>query len=249
MMVVLGMFAALLIGAALGLFGGGGSILTVPTLHYIFGIEAHAAIAGSLVIVGGTSLVTLIPHLRANRVRLDVGIPFGAASMVGAFVAGRISHRIPAGILLAGFALIMVLAGAAMLRPRPAARSGGSKIRLILQGLAVGAVSGLVGAGGGFLIVPALVVLVGLPMIEAVATSLLVITLSSAVAFAATISSVTLDVPVVGGVLALALIGGAIGSRLASRVSPVHLRRGFGALVLVMAAVILSAELPGLFGA
>jgi uncharacterized membrane protein YfcA len=247
-MFILGICAALLIGASLGLFGGGGSILTVPTLHYIFGIETHAAITGSLLVVGATSLVTLIPHLRAGRVRVRIGLVFGASSMVSAYVAGRLARHVPAGVLLAAFALLMVVAGIAMLRPRSGSGSRRAPVWLVVQGLAVGAITGFVGAGGGFVIVPALVVLVGLAMEEAVATSLLVITLNSFVAFGATVSSVTLDGAVLGAVLAAAIVGGVIGGRLACRVSPAQLRRWFGWLILAMAGVILGAELPTLLG-
>jgi uncharacterized membrane protein YfcA len=245
-MVILGICAALLIGGSLGLFGGGGSILTVPTLHYLFGIETHAAIAGSLLIVGATSLVTLIPHLRAGRVRMRIGLVFGASSMVSAYVAGRLATHVPAGVLLAAFALMMVVAGLAMLRPQRTPGSRHAPGWLVVQGLAVGAITGFVGAGGGFVIVPALVVLVGLPIMEAVATSLLVITLNSFTAFTATVTSVSLDGPVIGVVLAAAIIGGVIGGRLAHRVSPAQLRRWFGWLVLATAVVILAAELPAL---
>jgi uncharacterized protein len=246
-MFILGMFAALLVGGSLGLFGGGGSILTVPTLHYIFGLEAHAAITGSLLIVGATSLVTLVPHLRAGRVRLRIGLVFGASSMVSAYAAGRLASHVPAGVLLAAFAVMMVVAGIAMLRPRTTLRSRGALRWLVAQGLAVGAITGFVGAGGGFVIVPALVVLVGLSIEEAVATSLLVITLNSFVAFGATVNAVALDGPVIGAVLAAAIVGGAIGGRLARHVSPALLQRWFGWLVLVVAVVIFAAELPALF--
>lgn len=243
---ILGIGVALLIGGALGVFGGGGSILTVPTLHYIFGLETHSAIAGSLLVVGITSGVTLIPHLRAKRVRWRIGLVFGVSSMASAYVAGRLASHVPAGVLLVAFAMMMVLAALAMLRPgrvRPPRQAPGW---LVVQGLGVGAVTGFVGAGGGFVIVPALVVFVGLPIEEAIATSLLVITLNSLVAFAATVTAVTLDWTVIGAVLGAAIVGGAIGARLAARLSPAQLRRWFGWLVLAMAVAILAAELPAL---
>ncbi len=242
-MFILGIVASLLIGGSLGLLGGGGSILTVPTLHYIFGLEAHAAIAGSLLVVGLTSGVTLIPHLRAGRVRIRIGLVFGAASMASAYVAARLARDVPAGVLLGAFAILMLVAGLAMLRPGRPRAARHAPGWLVAQGLVVGAITGFVGAGGGFVIVPSLVVLVGLTMEEAIATSLLVITANSVLAFAATASSVSLDAPVIATVLVAAIAGGAIGARLVHRVSPAQLRRGFGWLVLAMAVVMLAAEL------
>lgn len=247
-MFILGVCAALLVGLSLGLLGGGGSILTVPTIHYIFGIEAHAAITSSLLIVGITSAVALVPHLRAGRVRIRIGLVFGAASMASAYGAGKLSSLVAPGILLVAFGVMMVVAGVAMLRPRPeAVPREPALLSLVAQGLVVGAVTGFVGAGGGFVIVPALVVLVGLPVREATATSLLVIAMNSFVAFSATVRSVSLDGRVVGAVLVAAIVGGVVGGQLAGKIPPDRLRRWFGWFVIVMAVVILGAELPGLW--
>ncbi len=243
-MVILGACAAVLIGLSLGLFGGGGSILTVPTLHYLFGVETHAAITSSLLIVGVTSAFTLIPHLRARRVRLRIGLVFGVASMASAYAAGSLARHIAPAVLLIAFGGMMVVAALAMLRPRRAPAASRASLRwLIVQGLIVGAITGFVGAGGGFVIVPALVVLVGLSMQEAVATSLLVIAMNSFVAFGATVSAVTLDARVVLVVLAGALLGSLIGGGLAKRVPGPRLRCWFGWFVLAMAVVILAVEL------
>ncbi|MCX5743203.1 MAG: sulfite exporter TauE/SafE family protein [Proteobacteria bacterium] len=243
---MIGILAAMLIGVSLGLLGGGGSILTVPTIHYVFGVEAHAAIASSLLVVGVVSVVALIPHLRHGRVHLRVGLIFGASSMITAFGAARLSSHVPAGVLLVGFAAMMIVAGLAMLRPAANVRRMTSITWLVGYGAAVGLVTGFVGAGGGFIIVPALVVLVGLPIREATATSLLVIALNSFVAFSATASTVPLDGRVIGTVLVAAMAGGLVGGRLAGRLSPTVLRRAFGWFVLGMALVIFVAELPHL---
>jgi len=249
-MFILGACVAVLIGLSLGLLGGGGSILTVPTIHYIFGVEAHAAITSSLLVVGVASVVALIPHIRAGRVRFQVGAIFGASSMVSAYAAGKLSSLVAPGILLVSFGGMMAVAAAAMLRPRrlvPARSPGETSLGwLVVQGLVVGAVTGFVGAGGGFVIVPALVVLVGMPMKEATATSLMVIAMNSFVAFGATVRSVSLDGRVVGVVLAGAVLGGILGGKLCGRVPAAELRSWFGWFVLVMAVVILGAELPGL---
>lgn len=250
-MFILGVCAAVLIGLSLGLLGGGGSILTVPTIHYLFGLEAHEAITSSLLIVGVASLAALVPHLRAGRVRIRIGLVFGLSSMISAYAAGRLSRAIAPGVLLVAFGVLMVITAVAMLWPRraPATRPSAPKAALgwlVAQGLAVGALTGFVGAGGGFVIVPALVVLVGMPIKEATATSLLVIAMNSFVAFGATVGSVTLDGRVVGAALAAAVVGSVLGGRLVAHVPPARLRRAFGWFVLAMAIVILGAELPGL---
>lgn len=241
---------ALAIGIALGLLGGGGSILTVPILRYVLGLEAHVAIAGSLLVVAVTSAVALIGHARAGRVRWGTGAVFGLAGMVGAYAAGRVAHFIPAVVLLFGFAAMMVATAIAMLRARPKAKPAGSGelsvVGAIVDGLVVGAVTGLVGAGGGFLVVPALSMLGGLPMPVAIGTSLLVIAMKSTAGLAGYIHDVALP----WGPLALvtlAAVGGSVfGVRWAGRVDEVRLRRGFGWFVLVMATFVVVQEIAAL---
>lgn len=260
-MIVLALVLAIFVGVALGLLGGGGSILTLPILQYVVGIEAHAAIAASLFVVGATSLVALIPHARGGRVDVRVGLLFGSTSMAGAYLAGRGASFIPPGVLLVLFAVMMVVTAFAMLRGRPkpdAASADGERVRVRftpsglamigLEGLVVGAVTGLVGAGGGFLVVPALVVLGKLPMRLAVGTSLMVIALKSFAGFAGHASQVTLDWPLVLGLTAAALVGSLLGARAAGRVDPAKLRRGFGWFVVVMGVFMLAQELPKLLG-
>jgi hypothetical protein len=244
-MFVAGVLAAIAIGVALGLLGGGGSLLTVPTIHYLFGVEAHAAIASSLLIVGTTAATTLVSHLRAGRVRVRIGLVFGVSSMVSSYGAGRLTSLVPPGVLLVGFAVVAAIAAVAMLRPRRELFARDAAVgRLVLAGLGLGAITGFVGAGGGFLIVPALIVLVGLSMQEAAATSLLVIAMSSFSAFAATARDVALDGRVVGVVLVAAIAGGLAGSKLSARIPASQLRRWFGWFVLILAIAIFGAELP-----
>ncbi len=247
MVFVLGICAAVLVGISLGLLGSGGSILTVPTIHYIFGVEAHAAITSSLLIVGVTSVVALVPHLRAKRVQIRIGFVFGVSSMVSAYASGRLARLVAPNVLLIAFGVMMLIAALAMLRPRgrEALRTA-SLASLVALGLVVGAITGFVGAGGGFVIVPALVVLVGLSMPEAIATSLMVIAMNSFVAFGATVGAVSLDMRVIGAVLAAAIIGSVVGTVIGGRVPPTKLRRWFGWFVLAIALVILGAELPQL---
>jgi uncharacterized membrane protein YfcA len=257
-MVVLGVLLAGLIGVSLGLLGGGGSILTVPILLYVFRMDPKVAIATSLFVVGVTSLVGLLPHARGGRVRWKTGLLFGGASMIGAWAAGKfVAPRIPAGVLLVLFGAMMFVTAMAMMRGRKsegpgkqAEPAGGSlPLGMILaEGLVVGAVTGLVGAGGGFLVVPALVLLGRLPMGVAVGTSLLVIGMKSFAGFAGYLSAVTVDWSTTLMVVSAAVVGSFVGSGLVSKVNPDTLRRGFGWFIVVMAVFILGQEVPKLLG-
>jgi len=253
-MLPLGLALAVLVGVTLGLLGGGGSILTLPILKYVLGVEAHAAVAASLLVVGVTSLAALVPHARAGRVRWRTGLVFGAASMAGAFAAGSFARYVPAGALLVLFALMMIVTAVAMLRGRRGAdgeRDHEVQVvvwKVVAEGLAVGAITGLVGAGGGFLVVPALVLLGGLPMNVAVGTSLLVIALKSMAGFVGHAGGVTLDWPLVLAVTGAALAGSFVGGWAAGRVPAAKLRRAFGWFVVVMAVFMLAQELPPLVG-
>ena len=214
---VFGALMALLIGVSLGLLGGGGSILTVPILLYVFHLPAREAIATSLLVVGTTSLAAVVPHARAGRVQWRTGAIFGATSMVGAFVAGRLAKHIPAAMLLLAFGGMMVITAIAMMRGKKSPE-GVDEVapkplpvaKIVAEGLAVGGVTGLVGAGGGFLVVPALVLLGGLPMPVAVGTSLLVIAMKSFAGFAGYLSSVAVPWNVAGVVVAAAVAGAAM---------------------------------------
>jgi len=252
-MFVVGLALSILIGLSLGLLGGGGSILTVPVIHYVMGVETHAAIAASLAVVGTTSLAALIPHARARRVQWRTGAIFGVASMVGAYGAGRIAKYIPSEILMAAFGTMMFVTAVAMLRKKapksgsePAPRAG---LPLILvEGLVVGAVTGLVGAGGGFLVVPALVLLGGLPIAEAIGTSLLVIAMKSFAAFAGSAGDVTLDFRIIGAVAVMAVLGSVLGGWIAGKLPATRLQKLFGWFIVVMAVFVLGQEVPRAMG-
>ena len=235
---------AVVVGITLGLFGGGGSILTVPLLIYVTGLGTKEAIATSLVVVGITSIGALVTHARAGRVQWRTGLIFGATAMVGAYVGGRLGPLVPDTVLLVGFALMMLATSIAMIRGRrdtsPGDR-GEHHIGLVLvEGVVVGLVTGVVGAGGGFRVVPALVLLGGLPMATAVGTSLLVIALKSFAALAGYLSAVQIDWSLALAVTALALAGSVLGGFLAGRLDPDRLRRGFGVFVLAMAVFVLA---------
>lgn len=247
-MFLLGLVLSIAIGLALGFFGGGGSILTVPLLVYVFGLPPKQAIASSLVVVALASTVSAVQHARAGNLRLDAALTFGSAGVVGAYLGGRASAWLDGGLLLLLFAAMMLLTAFAMWRGRrpssdPAATAGRrSPLRLMLQGLAVGGFTGLVGAGGGFLIVPALALWAGLPMTAAVGTSLVIIVMNCVAGFLGYAANVSIDPVVVVGVASSAIAGALIGARLARRIDPASLRRGFALFVLAMGATILLRE-------
>lgn len=258
LIVVVGL--SVLVGLSLGLLGGGGSILLVPLLTYVGDLEPREAIPTSLFVVGVTSLVSLIGHARKGNVHWRTGLIFGVAAVVGAFGGGLAGGHIPGTILMIAFAVMMIATAAAMLRGRRTdpdtaqetgtAQKAGVKGRLswrtVLYGLLVGAFAGLVGAGGGFLVVPALALLAGLPMTAAVGTSLLVIAMQSFSGLGGYLTSVSLDWPLVAAVTTAAVLGSLGGVALSSKVSEKALRRGFGYVVLAMGVLVLVQELHGL---
>lgn len=245
-MIALAVALAVLVGVSLGLLGEGGSILTVPLLAYVAGMEAKQAIATSLVVVGVTSAVSTLSHARAGRVQWRSGLMFGVAGMVGAYLGGLLSYVVDGSILLLAFTVVMVATGIAMIKGRTACAPTTRTmpiVKVLLMGLGVGVVTGAVGAGGGFLVVPALALLGGLPMPVAVGTSLLVITMNSAAGLAGHLSTVPIDWTIAGAVTAAAVLGSLLGTRLTAHVDPDAVRRAFGWFVLLMASVILGQEL------
>jgi len=252
---ILALALSLAIGLSLGLLGGGGSILTVPILVYALGMEPKHAIATSLLVVGVTSGAAMIPHFRAGRVQMRTGLVFGSAGMVGAFLAGRVAHYIPAGVLLIAFALMMLVTAVAMMRGRKktSAEDGATAQplpvgKVIAEGLVVGGVTGLVGAGGGFLVVPALVLLGGLPMTTAIGTSLVVISMKSFAGFAGYLGHVSIDWQLAAMVTVMAVVGSMVGSRLAGKIPQDRLRKGFAWFVVAMGAFMLVKQVPAALG-
>ncbi len=241
---------ALFMGSVLGLLGGGGSILTVPILAYVAGMPAGEAIASSLVVVGITSVVGAANHARHGRVEWKTGLIFGGVAMVGAFIGGRLAVYVPGWLLLALFAALMVTTSIIMLR-KSSARTHAPSIASIpmiaVEGFLVGAVTGLVGAGGGFLVVPALVILGGLPMHKAIGTSLLVIAMKSTAGVAGHLTHVDIDWGLTLTVAAFAVIGSIVGTRYSSKIAPDVLRSVFAWFVLIMGTLILGKELLPLF--
>lgn len=245
-MAALGIALSVLIGVSLGFFGGGGSILTVPLLVYVFALEPKQAIASSLLIVAAASVSGAIQHWRLGNVELRTALTFGAAGMAGAHLGGRASAYLDGTLLLVLFAAMMVITALAMWRgrrvPKAAVVGQRSLAPLLAQGFGVGLFTGLVGAGGGFLIVPALALWAGLPLPAAVGTSLVVIVLNTLAGFSGYAGHVQLNYPLVAAVAACAIAGSFVGTYLAHRVNPASLRRAFAGFVLAMATLILVRE-------
>lgn len=246
---------AVLVGVSLGLLGGGGSILTVPLLAYVAGLDAKHAIATSLLVVGITSAVGAVVHARAGQVRWRIAALFGAAAAVGAYTGGLLARFIPGRVLMVGLAIIMIAAAIAMLRGRKNEGEDDEAghlrvVAVVVLGIGVGVISGLVGAGGGFLLVPALALLAGLPMPAAVGTSLVVIAVQSFAGLAGHLAVTEIDWRLAGMVTAAAVVGAIIGGRLTAVIDPNALRSLFGWFILLMASVILAQEAnPAIGGA
>jgi uncharacterized membrane protein YfcA len=257
---ILGYLASVFIGIVLGLLGGGGSILSIPILVYLFGIEPVLASAYSLFIVGATSLVGAIPKHRQQLLNFRTGILFGIPSIIAIFSTRKwIVPIIPdvlfqtdsfvftKRILLLGiFAILMVLASFSMIRGRREITSKSDRFRtplVILEGSLIGFLTGLVGAGGGFLIIPALVFLTGLKFKTAVGTSLFIIAINSLSGFLGDVFNYAIDWKFLLSVAVLAIGGVFTGSYFSSRISGVTLRKAFGWLTLVMGCWILIKEL------
>ncbi len=246
---VLVLALSVIVGVTLGVLGGGGAILMVPILTYVAGLDPKEAIASSLFVVGVTSAVSTVTHARAGRVQWRTGLVFGVAGMVGAFLGGILGGFLPSEVLLTGFAVVMLAASVGMIRGRRNILAAQDRDTLpVLQVLAygggVGLVSGLVGAGGGFLVVPALALLGGLPMAVAVGTSVLVVTMQTLAGFTGYLTTVDLDWAAVLSITAAAIAGTLLGSRLAGRLPDAALRTGFGWFVLVMGALVLVQQAP-----
>lgn len=243
----------LAIGLSLGLVGGGGSILALPVLVYVLGEPVKAATTESLLIVGTTALLGSLDHARAGRVRVRTAVAFGLAGTIGA-VGGTVLNRLVSSrsILLA-FAVLLVVAAGAMLRGRGEpgraeveARGRALALRIVPAGLATGVLTGFFGVGGGFAVVPALTLLLAVPIGAAVGTSLLVIAITSSAALAAHLSTGGIDWGIAGAFTFAAVAGALAGSR-AGRRAPAHrLVQVFAVLVLGVAAFLVAESVAAL---
>lgn len=250
-MSALSMIAAVVMGFVLGILGGGGSILATPILLYLVDLPDKEAIATSLLVVGATSVFATIPHARAGHVKLKVGIIFGGIAMIGAYIGGRIAAYISGHVLLVLFAMLMLAASAGMLFRERGDQSQDethpnaeiSIGMLVLMGSVVGLLTGLVGVGGGFVIVPALVVLGRLPMRLAIGTSLAIIAMNSFSGLAGYMSHVEIDLKLAGLFSLFSLVGAWLGTAVSHRIETHHLRAGFGYFVLNVGAFVFGAQL------
>ena len=261
-MVIAGYLASLLIGLSLGLLGGGGSILTVPALVYLFGVDPVLATAYSLFIVGSTSLVGAFPKYKNGEINLKTAIIFGIPSIIAVYATRAfIVPAIPSEVFTVGafivtksllmmmiFAVLMVFASVSMIRDNKKQNTEeGEQVfnypMILLEGAVVGVLTGLVGAGGGFLIIPALVIFSKLPMKQAVGTSLLIIAAKSLFGFTGDLGKQTMDWQLLISVTVLAIIGVFIGNALGKKVSANSLQKGFGWFVLIMGIYIIIKEL------
>lgn len=251
-----------LIGLSMGALGGGGSILAVPVLVYVAGQDARAATTTSLVVVGVAALVGVADHWRARRVRAGVGVVFGLVGVGGSLAGSALNRRLDANLLLISFALLVLVAAWRMLTGCPSCTKAGEShalassergmtstsiltavrldvaavAKVVSAGTAVGLLTGLFGVGGGFVIVPALTLVLGFAMPEAIGTSLLVISINAAAALVARIGTGDLDVSVTG-LFTLAALGGVLaGSRVADRLPARGMLRWFAALLVAVAA-------------
>jgi len=262
-MELVGFASAIIMGLSLGLIGGGGSILTVPILVYLFGVDPITATAYSLFVVGLTSLVGSYSHLKNENVHVRTAVIFGIPSIITVYTVRKfVVPAIPDSLftinsftltkpifVMVLFAMLMLLASVSMIRDAKKTEKEGSQIKynyplIFLEGILVGGVTGLVGAGGGFLIIPALVLLAGLPMKQAVGTSLLIIAMKSLIGFTGDLgSNLLIDYKFLMTFSSFAIVGILIGAYLSKFIPGKKLKPIFGWFVLVMGLFILGKEL------
>lgn len=264
-MEITGYIASVLIGISLGLIGGGGSILTVPVLVYLLNVEPVIATSYSLFIVGTTSFIGVFPKYKKGLVNLKTAIIFGIPAIAAvyatrAFIVPVIPKDIfsiadfvltKAILLMILFAVLMVFASISMIRSKNDISNNDDENivqkfnypMILAEGIVVGILTGFVGAGGGFLIIPALVLFSKLPMKQAIGTSLLIIAAKSLIGFSGDLSHYTMDWKLLLMVTGLAIIGILIGNRLSQKIPGEKLKKGFGWFVLVMGIYIIIKEL------
>lgn len=260
MMELIGYAACIFIGIILGILGGGGSILSIPILVYLLHVDVVMASAYSLFIVGTTSFVGAVPKYKKHLVNLRTGFFFGLPSIVTIFCTRKwIVPSIPEVVyqsesftlskrflILGIFAVLMILASISMIRGRKEISNDNHRFRVVLviiEGIIIGFLTGFVGAGGGFLIIPALVLLTGLPFKTAVGTSLFIIAINSLIGFLGDVLNYSMDWKFLLSITALSVIGILIGDRISKKISAEILRKSFGWFVLIMGCWILFREL------
>ncbi len=274
MVVTVAVVVGLLVGLSMGALGGGGSILTVPVLVYLLGMDTTAATTGSLIIVGITAVFGMLVHRRDRNVRVLQGVVFGAIGVAGAVAGTRLSLQVSPDVLLAGFSVLMLVVASLMFtRRRVPAAGGGSggdgdsivadvpiisfaptftcscprAAKVVVAAVAVGLMTGFFGVGGGFLVVPALVLVLDFPMPVAVGTSLLIIAINSGTALVARAGTgVDIDWAIIGPFTVAAVVGSLLGARIATRARPETLRIAFAVLITVVGLYTAARSIPGL---
>jgi uncharacterized membrane protein YfcA len=239
------------IGLTAGLLGAGSSVLTVLLLVHVAGLPIGTAVTTSLVVVAATSVAGLLHYSRTGDVMWKTGAGFSVTSMSGAFLGGRLSVGIPARVLLATFAMATVVAAVAMFRgSRPAAMPGARRSRLSFlavagAGVPLGGFTGLVGLGGGFAVLPLLVLLGGTPVRAAVGTTLLVVVMNTMAGLAGRLPHPVVDWRLAGYLAVAASIGSVLGAKVSERIDASVLRRIFAAVMLAIAVVLLGRAVAG----
>jgi uncharacterized membrane protein YfcA len=269
---ILAILAGMVTGMVLGLFGSGGSIIALPALLYLLDVAPKSAIAMSLGVVAVTATLSALDHLRRGNVNVRVAMVFGLFGVMGTFAGARLGLLTPVVVQLGLFALVMYAAAWRMLKPAklnpaaPAAASvdgvvatgGGTAVlgtchdffspcmgHIALHGIGVGILTGLVGVGGGFLIVPALVLLSGIPMRQAVGTSLAIVAAKSYAGFAGYMGGVPIDYALMGSFTAVTVVGSFVGTHVAGYVSQAALKKAFAWFLVVVASYILLKSVIG----
>jgi len=246
-LITLSICLSAVIGVLVGLLGGGGSTMTVPMLTFVAGLDIRQAITTSLVVVGVTSAVGAVAHVCSRRIQWRSTLLLGMTGIAGAYLGARLAGHVPGKIAMVAFAAIMIVSASALWRDRGRATGIGeldlSGVQTALLGTAVGIVSGLTGAGGGFLLVAALTLVCGMEIPVAVGTSLVVSTMHCFAALAGRLDTAHIDWRLTATITAAAIVGTVIGERLTAIIDPSRLRVAFGGLALLMGIGIIGNEL------
>jgi uncharacterized membrane protein YfcA len=249
-LLVVTVLCALVIGVSLGLLGAGGSILTVPLLTFVAAMSPREAITSSLFAVAVTAALATVLHGVQGRVRWRIGLVFGVAGMGGAYLGARASGYLSERLLMVFFGLLMATAALAMLRGRrwivekgEVPLTPGGAVTIAMEGAVLGSLTGLVGVGGGFIIVPVLTLLARLPLKAAVGTSVMVISMNATAGLVGHLGQATIDWPVTLAVTGAMMCGSVVGGRLCSHVEPENLRQSFGWFVIAVATFVLVSQI------
>jgi len=248
-MTLLGLISGIATGLVLGIFGSGGSIIAVPALLYLLGLGGKEAIAMSLGIVAVTATISAIDNWRHGNVNLRVTAVFGLFGVIGTYAGARLGVLTPVMVQLVLFALVMYAAAWKMLSKQKAMAAGepaadepvfGRRMaHVAIHGIVVGVLTGLVGVGGGFLIVPALVLLSGIPIRQAIGTSLAIVAIKSYAGFAGYLGAVPINHTLMASFTGVAVVSSLVGTRLARRLHSEMLKRGFAWFLVIVASYIL----------